>query len=138
MIQAPSLPRIWSASLGLAALLLLGPACMDEGIDSESSESQQSDDPDDPGDPDDIPDHKTAICHIPPGNPDNAHTIVVGNPAVPAHMAHGDVLGACEGDGEGDDGSDDGGDVGDDGSDDGGDDGSDDGDDGSGGDVGVD
>lgn len=38
---------------------------------------------------------KVAICHIPPGNPANAHTIVVGAPAVPAHLAHGDYLGAC-------------------------------------------
>lgn len=38
---------------------------------------------------------KTAICHIPPGNPANAHTITVGNAAVSAHLAHGDKLGAC-------------------------------------------
>ena len=38
---------------------------------------------------------KVAVCHIPPGNPANAHTIVVGAPAVPAHLAHGDYLGAC-------------------------------------------
>jgi hypothetical protein len=42
---------------------------------------------------------KVTICHIPPGNPDNAHTIVVGAPAVPAHLAHGDFLGSCEGGG---------------------------------------
>ena len=41
---------------------------------------------------------KTCLCHIPPGNPDNAHTICVGNPAVPAHLAHGDTLGACAAD----------------------------------------
>ena len=35
------------------------------------------------------------ICHIPPGNPGNAHTIIVGAPAKPAHLAHGDILGAC-------------------------------------------
>ena len=29
---------------------------------------------------------KTTICHIPPGNPANAHTICVGNDAVPAHV----------------------------------------------------
>ena len=40
-------------------------------------------------------DHKQAVCHIPPGNPDNAHTIVVDDSAVPAHLAHGDSLGPC-------------------------------------------
>ncbi|HEX8950237.1 MAG TPA: hypothetical protein VF945_00260, partial [Polyangia bacterium] len=38
---------------------------------------------------------KTTVCHIPPGNPANMHTICVGNPAVPAHLAHGDKLGSC-------------------------------------------
>ena len=38
---------------------------------------------------------KTTICHIPPGNPANAHTLCVGNPAVPAHLAHGDFVGSC-------------------------------------------
>jgi hypothetical protein len=35
------------------------------------------------------------LCHRPPGNPTNVQTIVVGNPAVPAHLAHGDTVGAC-------------------------------------------
>lgn len=39
---------------------------------------------------------KVTICHIPPGNPDNAHEITVGEPAVPAHLAHGDTMGACQ------------------------------------------
>ena len=38
---------------------------------------------------------KVKICHIPPGNPANWHTITVGEPAVPAHLAHGDLLGSC-------------------------------------------
>ncbi len=38
---------------------------------------------------------KTTVCHIPPGNPANEHTICVGNEAVPAHLAHGDFLGSC-------------------------------------------
>ena len=39
---------------------------------------------------------KVLICHIPPGNPANAHTICVGKPAEAAHVAnHGDNLGAC-------------------------------------------
>jgi hypothetical protein len=44
---------------------------------------------------------KVLICHIPPGNPDNAHTICVGASAVDPHQRlHGDTLGAC-GDGGG-------------------------------------
>jgi hypothetical protein len=46
---------------------------------------------------DDIEDHVT-LCHIPPGNPDNSHTIVVGAPAVQAHLNHGDFEGECDGD----------------------------------------
>jgi predicted lipid-binding transport protein (Tim44 family) len=38
---------------------------------------------------------KVVICHRPPGNPDNAHTISVSPNAVPAHLAHGDTLGPC-------------------------------------------
>jgi len=40
---------------------------------------------------------KVVICHFPPGNPENEHTIEVGEPAVPAHLAHGDSMGACPG-----------------------------------------
>jgi hypothetical protein len=40
---------------------------------------------------------RVVICHIPPGNPENAHTIIVDDDAVPAHLAHGDYLGRCGG-----------------------------------------
>jgi hypothetical protein len=40
-------------------------------------------------------DAKVAVCHIPPGNPANQHTIHVGPAAVNAHLAHGDKVGAC-------------------------------------------
>lgn len=41
-------------------------------------------------------DGKVTICHIPPGNPANAHEITVGEPAVRAHVErHGDVVGPC-------------------------------------------
>jgi hypothetical protein len=41
---------------------------------------------------------KVTICHIPPGNPENRHTIVVGASAVPAHLElHGDSIGECGG-----------------------------------------
>ncbi len=36
----------------------------------------------------------TTICHVPPGNPGNAHTISIGIPAVRAHFAnHNDTSG---------------------------------------------
>jgi hypothetical protein len=38
---------------------------------------------------------RVAICHIPPGNPANAHTIYVPEPAVRGHLAHGDTRGEC-------------------------------------------
>ena len=39
---------------------------------------------------------KVCLCHVPPGNPGNAHTICVGAPAVQAHLKHGDSLGECD------------------------------------------
>lgn len=37
------------------------------------------------------------ICHVPPGNPANAHTIVIGYPAVNAHLSHhDDYVGSCK------------------------------------------
>ena len=39
---------------------------------------------------------KVDVCHIPPGNPDNAHTITISENAVSAHLDHGDHLGACD------------------------------------------
>ena len=38
---------------------------------------------------------KVCICHHPPGNPENGHTICIGEPAVPAHLRHGDTMGEC-------------------------------------------
>ena len=39
---------------------------------------------------------KVEICHIPPGNPANAHTIKVSGNAIKAHLKHGDYIGPCE------------------------------------------
>lgn len=44
---------------------------------------------------DEEPGEQVELCHRPPGNPDNAHTIMVGPDAVSAHLAHGDSLGPC-------------------------------------------
>ncbi len=41
------------------------------------------------------PSKKVYICHIPSGNPSNAHTISVSVNAVADHLAHGDLLGPC-------------------------------------------
>jgi hypothetical protein len=38
---------------------------------------------------------KITICHVPPGNRSNRHTITVGESAWAAHEAHGDRRGAC-------------------------------------------
>jgi hypothetical protein len=40
---------------------------------------------------------KVTVCHVPPGNPANAHEIVVSPSAVPAHLSNhaGDRLGPC-------------------------------------------
>ncbi len=38
---------------------------------------------------------KVYMCHIPPGNPGNAHTICVSVNAVASHLAHGDYIGPC-------------------------------------------
>ena len=38
---------------------------------------------------------KVKVCHVPPGNPANFHTITIDDNAVQAHLGHGDLLGAC-------------------------------------------
>jgi len=39
---------------------------------------------------------KITICHIPPGNPNKAKTVKIAEPALEAHLAHGDNVGECE------------------------------------------
>jgi hypothetical protein len=38
---------------------------------------------------------KIQICHVPPGNPANWHTITISEKALKAHLKHGDLPGAC-------------------------------------------
>jgi hypothetical protein len=40
-------------------------------------------------------DPMVTICHIPPGNPGNRHTIEVDESSVGAHLAHDDYRGEC-------------------------------------------
>jgi len=79
-----------NASLTVGATIT-GTGTVDFGCESE----------DDGGDDDgDGSGGKTEICHRPPGNPGNAHTISVGGGAVAAHLRHGDSEGACDEDEE--------------------------------------
>ncbi len=39
---------------------------------------------------------KVVVCHVPPGNPDNAHTLTISENALSAHLDHGDHVGECE------------------------------------------
>jgi len=45
---------------------------------------------------------KIEICHIPNGNPENMRTLDVSRNSARGHLAHGDLIGECEGEGEGD------------------------------------
>jgi len=38
---------------------------------------------------------KVTVCHRPPGNPGNQHTLEIGASALDAHLAHGDEEGEC-------------------------------------------
>ena len=38
---------------------------------------------------------KITICHYPPDNPENRHTIVINESALETHLAHRDFIGAC-------------------------------------------
>ena len=39
---------------------------------------------------------RVLVCHIPPGNPSNAHAMSLPDSAVHAHLAHGDTFGRCD------------------------------------------
>lgn len=60
--------------------------------DRKGDEEKDSDDEEDDGD--DAEGY--VVCHEPPGNPDNSHTIRVGSDsALRAHLEHGDSRGPC-------------------------------------------
>ncbi|HSB56209.1 MAG TPA: hypothetical protein VLD38_00160 [Nitrosopumilaceae archaeon] len=74
-----------------------------ESKDSDHSEKDSNHESNDQESDDDVflvlssstTSEKVTLCHIPPGNPGQAHTISVGSPAVAAHLAHGDYEGPC-------------------------------------------
>jgi hypothetical protein len=67
----------------MLSLSCLVPACLADTTDTDAIEHLLRD--------------GGQVCHVPPGDPDNAHTIDIGAAAVPAHLAHGDRPGPCEG-----------------------------------------
>jgi hypothetical protein len=62
-----------------------------EIIEHKSSDSTELD-----GYPEELSDKKISICHIPPGNSDNAKTLTISVNAVRTHLSHGDYLDECE------------------------------------------
>lgn len=38
---------------------------------------------------------KVEVCHLPPGNPNDYHTLTIPSLALKAHLAHGDLEGTC-------------------------------------------
>ncbi len=46
--------------------------------------------------PTDYESKKIEMCHVPPGNSDNAHTLSISANAVRGHLAHGDYMEKCE------------------------------------------
>ena len=74
------------------------PEPTDEPAPSDTPSPEPTDEPtpSDTPTPEPTDVENTIICHLPPGNTDNAQTIHVGSQsAVDAHLAHGDTLGAC-------------------------------------------
>lgn len=64
--------HIWLIAVALIALVLISFATKDNTTDK-----------------------KITVCHIPPGNPANAHDIVISVNALQTHLNHGDIIGGC-------------------------------------------
>jgi hypothetical protein len=64
--------------------------------DNDDDDNDDDNNDDDNKDNDNHDQNKVTICHRPPGNPDNSHTITVGESAVLAHVTHGDTLEECD------------------------------------------
>ncbi|MDH3277980.1 MAG: PKD domain-containing protein [Nitrosopumilus sp.] len=76
--------------------LPLPPLVVDPAILDNNDNINNNDENNDKDHDDNNKEHKVDICHRPPGNPNNAHTISIGQSAVIAHLGHGDKLGECD------------------------------------------
>lgn len=79
--------RVVSAET-VAAAAAAAPSTARAAVNDVADPASDGDDDDDGG--------KTVICHVPPGNPANQHTLSVGSSAVDAHLGHGDYTGECD------------------------------------------
>ena len=86
---------LFGKSLGISGATVITGAHLDDDNGDDSGSAYVFDAAGCPEDSD--RDGMVTICHIPPGNPNNAQTITVSANAVPAHLAHGDHCGPCEG-----------------------------------------
>jgi hypothetical protein len=64
-------------------------------IPTATAEKHLAQHPNDTSDLTQCPGAKVMVCHMPPGNPSNAHTIAIEEGDVADHLAHGDSLGPC-------------------------------------------
>jgi len=91
-VQTITVPVGSTPSAGGSALNCLS---QDDGED-DNSDNGDNGDTGDNGNNGDNGNKKVTLCHIPPGNEDNPQTISISENAVPAHLEHGDSLGACK------------------------------------------
>jgi hypothetical protein len=93
---SPVLATVCAQGEGRFTITRLVVLDLDDDRDEEDDDNENdNEDRDDDGD-DNEDGNLVTICHYPPGNRDNAHTITVGEPAVEAHLRnHGDTLGPC-------------------------------------------
>ena len=93
----------------VAAVGLFGAGCVPQQTDDGVNTSPDVQALGSKGKKSDGDNKKVTVCHIPPGNPGNAHSITIDKSALAAHLAHGDNVGKCQNDDDDDDDDDHGG-----------------------------
>lgn len=63
---------------------------------NETNATNETNDTNETNETENETEEQVTLCHRPPGNPENAQTITVGESAKDAHLAHGDTEGPCE------------------------------------------
>lgn len=92
-------PLLLAFGLALALVAAAGAEHLDDFQETPTAPEPMDDgaqQADRPGPATDASEDRLTVCHVPPGNPGNAHEITVGESAVAAHRGHGDHDGACD------------------------------------------